>query len=226
MKKLENIIEFIESNSTEIIENIESESVEVYNFLKEQFEKSNITENFLFQFVYRSFYRLDNAGLTPEFKTEYFKILEENRNNKIFHFDEILKRLYDFPNRKGQNTFQFSFATKMLNTIDNKMPIYDSEIAKMFSVSRPNATNFEKKLDAYLDQLNLVQESYQQIINHHLLPNVSERFDEKFKSHNLDDMKKLDFIFWSAGKIKKKYENYGDDGFHTLKELDEIDRMG
>ena len=225
MKDLETIIEFIESNSTEIVENIETESIEVYSFLKEQFEKSNVTGNYLFQFVYRNFYRLDNAGLTSQFKTEYFKILEENRNNKIFHFDEILKRLYNFPNRKGQNTLQFSFVTKMLNTIDNKMPIYDSEVAKMFSVSRPNSTDFEKKLDLYLEQLNVIQESYEQIINHNKLPNVSQRFDEKFKSHNLDEMKKLDFIFWSAGKIKKKYQNSGDDGFHTLKELDKLDRI-
>ena len=68
---MEYLIEFIENNSTEIIENIDFESIEVYNFLKSQFEMSNVTENYLFQFVFRSFYRLDNAGLTPKFKIEF-----------------------------------------------------------------------------------------------------------------------------------------------------------
>ena len=112
---MENIIKFIEGNAVKIIANIDFESVEVYNFLKEQFENSNVNENHLFQFVYRSFYRLDNAGLTPEFKTEYFKILQESRNNYLFDFESVLKRLFLFPNRKGQNSFQFSFTTKMLS---------------------------------------------------------------------------------------------------------------
>lgn len=221
---MEYLIEFIENNSTEIIENIDIESVEVYNFLKSQFEISNVNENYLFQFVFRSFYRLDNAGLTPKFKIEFFRILEEIRNQKTFNFEEILKQLYNFPNRKGQNTLQFSFVTKMLNTIDNKMPIYDSEVAKMFNVSRPYYNEFDKKLEVYLNQLNLIQESYEKIIKENLLPIVNEKFNQKFKNHNLEEMKRLDFIFWSSGKIKKNQENQnGDNGFHTIEELDEID---
>jgi hypothetical protein len=219
------IIEFIENNSTEIVENIDYESVEVYNFLQDQFETSNVNENYLFQFVYRSFYRLDNAGLTPEFKTEYFKILEEMRNQKSFDFERILKRLHNFPNRKGQNTLQFSFVTKLLNTIDNKLPIYDSEVAKMFCASRPYISDFNKKVDTYLEQLKCFQTCYEEVIYKDLLPTTIEKFDQRFKLSNLSEMKKLDFIFWSAGKIKKKYENSGDDGFHTLAELDEIDRV-
>jgi len=56
------------------------------------------------------------------------------------------------------------------------------------------------------------------------LPIINEKFNQKFKNHNLEEMKKLDFIFWSSGKIKKKKENQnGENGFHTIKELDEID---
>ena len=73
MKKIREITDWIENNSTEIIENIDQESVDVYNFLKTEFRKSNINENYLFQFVFRSFYRIDNAGLTPEFKKELYQ---------------------------------------------------------------------------------------------------------------------------------------------------------
>ena len=224
MKKTRKITDWIENNSTEIIENIDQESVDVYNFLKTEFKKSNVNENYLFQFVFRSFYRIDNAGLTPEFKKEYFKILEQNRNEKQFDFEKVLRRLYSFPNRKGQNTLQFSFATKMFNTIDDIMPIYDSEVAKMFSMSRPYQSEFEIKLDKYLDQLDKIQNGYEQIINQNLLPETIELFDQVFKDNKLSEMKKLDFIFWSAGKIKTRLTKKGDDGFHTTEELDEIDR--
>jgi hypothetical protein len=173
--------------------------------------------------VFRSFYRIDNAGLTPEFKKEYFKILEQNRNEKQFDFEKVLRSLFLFPNRKGQNTLQFSFATKLFNTIDDKMPIYDSEVAKMFSLSRPYQTEFEIKLDKYLDQLDIIQKGYEQITEQNLLPKTIELFDREFENNKLSEMKKLDFIFWSAGKIKTTITRKGDDGFHTMKELDEID---
>ncbi len=199
---IEKISDWIEDHSIEIIGNIEYESIDVYNFLKMEFSKSNANENYLFQFVFRSFYRIDNAGLTPEFKKEYFKILEQNRNEKQFNFKKILKQLYNFPNIKRQNTLQFSFATKMFHTINNSMPIYDSGVVRMFSLSRPYQSEFCVKLDKYLDQLNIIQKGYDEIIEKNLLPKTTELFDQKFVNHRLSDMKKLDFIFWSSGKIK------------------------
>jgi hypothetical protein len=224
MKRIREITDWIEKNSTEIIENIDQESVDVYNFLRTEFEKSNVNENYLFQFVFRSFYRIDNAGLKLEFKKEYFKILEQNRSEKQFDFEKVLRRLFSFPNRKGQNTLQFSFATKLFNTIDDKMPIYDSEVAKMFSLSRPYQTEFEIKLDKYLDQLNIIQKGYEQITDQNLLPKTIDLFDRKFEKNKLSEIKKLDFIFWSAGKIRTTITKKGDDGFHTIDELDKIDR--
>lgn len=216
MKKTREITDWIENNSTEIIENIDQESVDVYNFLKSEFKKSNVNKNHLFQFVFRSFYRIDNAGLTPELKKEYFNILQQYRNEKKFDFEKVLRRLYSFPNRKGQNTLQFSFATKMFNTINDSMSIYDSKVARVFSLSRPYQSKFEIKLDKYLDQLDKIQTSYKQIIEQNLLPKTTGLFDQEFKDNKLSEMKKLDFIFWSAGKVKTRLTKKGDDGFHTI----------
>jgi len=224
MEKIREISNWIENHSTEILENIDQESVDVYNFLKKEFNKSNVNENYLFQFVYRSFYRIDNAGLTPEFKKEYFKILEQYRNEKQFDFKYVLRRLFTIPNRKGQKTLQFSFVTKLFNTIDDSMPIYDSEVAKIFSLSRPYQSEFEIKLKKYLDQHETIQKGYEQIIEQNLLPKTIGLFDQVFKDNKLSEIKKLDFIFWSAGKIKTVMSKKGDDGFLNLEELDVIDR--
>lgn len=204
MKKISEISNWIENYSIEIIENIEHESIDVYNFLKKSFVNSNVNENHLFQFVYRSFYRFDSAGLTSEFKKEYFKMLEQNRNEKQFDFEKVLNHLYNFPNRKGQNTFQFSFVTKLFNTINNSMPIYDSEVARMFSLSRPYQHGFSVKLEKYLYQLEIIQKGFDKIIEQNLMPNTTELFDRKFMNNGLSEMKKLDFIVWSAGKIIAK----------------------
>lgn len=204
MRKNDEITNLILNNSQKIIQNISNESIDVYSFLKAQFDDSNVTENYLFQFVYRSFYRLDNAGLTTEFKTEYFNILEEYRESEIFDFENILQRLYNFQNHKGQNTFQFSFVTKMQNTIFNDKPIYDREVAEVFAFKRPSKKQFSYKLNIFQEQLTIIEETYNTLIKNQSLNDIINLFDLKFPNHNLHEMKKFDFIFWSAGKVTRK----------------------
>lgn len=201
-------IEFIENNSVAIIANIQHESIDVYEYIQEQFESSNVVDNHLFQFVYRSFYRIDNAGLTTEFKKEYFKILEATRGDKDVCFQDVVRRLYEIPNTKQQNTVQFSFVTKMLHTINNENPIYDSEIARIFNFKTISVPDYSKKIDIYSHRYDLIKSIYYKIINNHLLENIHLEFDSKFGHNNLKSMKKLDFIFWSAGKVKKIKSNF------------------
>lgn len=201
---LKSITCWIEDNHSAIIKNIEQESIDVYNFLKKEFNNPKAHENYLFQFVFRSFYRIDNAGLTPEFKKEFFNILEEYRKDIDLDYEEVLRKLYAFPNLRDRNTLQFSFVTKMFNTIDDSMPIYDSKVAKMFSLSRPYQTDFEVKLDKYLHQLYKIERGYKLMLEHNLLPKTLCAFDEKFTNNELSKMKKMDFIFWSAGKLKSR----------------------
>lgn len=203
------IAQKIEDNAKNIIDNLSNESVEVYKFLKDEFQKENVKENYLFQFVFRSFYRLDNAGLTDEFKTTYFELLEYYRNQSIIDIKEVLEKFYVKKNHKGQSTLQFSFVTKLLNTINDSIPIYDSQVSKLFSMSRPTCKDFAKSIDTYLDYLETIQVAYNKIINDNLLPESISLFNTKFKDNNLSDIKKIDFIFWSAGKLEIKKEKEG-----------------
>ena len=74
MSQIAEITNWIEENSTDIIDNIDIESIEVYQFLQEQYNTTNVEENHLFQFVFRSYYRLDGAGLSAEFKHAFFEL--------------------------------------------------------------------------------------------------------------------------------------------------------
>ena len=54
----------IEGNHEPIVQAIGQESVQLYLFLSRQFAHGSIKDNQIFQFIFRSFYRLDNAGHT------------------------------------------------------------------------------------------------------------------------------------------------------------------
>lgn len=201
MRDIIEIVELVKANESKILNKIDKESIEIYKFLQHEFLKGNITKNCLFQFVYRSFYRLDNAGLTKEFKQEYFNIMEEYRGSDNVNPHEIVMRLYNFERIKGDNSIQFSFTTKLINTVKNDYPIYDAEIAKVFGFSKYNLKDLEKKINKYLDKHRIIYDTYNKIIKDKLLANTLEKFDEKFYENNLTNIKKIDFVIWACGKI-------------------------
>ena len=63
---------YIENDADAILQTLSRESIDVYRFLSERFITFDPKDDAVFQFVFRSFYRLDNAGLTPEFKERFF----------------------------------------------------------------------------------------------------------------------------------------------------------
>lgn len=204
MSNVDEIVYYIKENEKKIVDYIDYESIDVYKFLQQEFNKGDITSNFLFQFLYRSFYRLDNAGLTDEFKKEYFRIMEENRNIKNINISDIVMRLYYFKRRKGDYSIQFSFTTKLINTINVFYPIYDSEVARVFNFSTYNIKDVDKKLKRYLKYHSIITSTYDDIIDNNLLKDTLNLFDRKFINNGLSQVKKLDFLVWSAGKLLKK----------------------
>jgi len=199
-------LEEINNNASRIVANIEQESVDVYIFLKDQFLESNVSENYLFQFVFRSFYRLDMARLTAQFKKTFFEIMESNRNSKEFDIKGIVGELYKIPNARGSKSLQFSFTTKLMSTIDNNLPMYDSKVAGMYGFKAPyNYKPFEKRLTEYIDFYTQLKESYQKILKDDSLSIATSEFYEKISNaESLSKIKILDFIIWSAGKLKAK----------------------
>ncbi len=205
MEQNKKISDWINENKIDIIQNIDYESVEVFKFLTNEYNNSDVSENFLFQFIYRSYYRLDLAGLSKEFKTEYFKIMQEFRYTGNIDILEIIEKLYNFENLRGLKSIQFSFATKLANTIDKNIPIYDSQVCKVFNFSRPNQKDLDKKIASYFEQLSIISSTYNDIIDKDSIKETLILFNGRFDNTN-SEMKKLDFIFWSAGKLINKTE--------------------
>lgn len=198
------ITDSVRAIEDEVLNNIAFESIEVYRFLQNEFNKGNVIGNYLFQFVYRSFYRLDNAGLSPALKEEYFRIMEGLRDKNVIDLKEIVEQLYQFRTLQDRNTVQFSFTTKLMNTINNRYPIYDSEVARVFGFSSCYIKDYERKMQRLEEQYQIIQDTYERVIQENLLKSTMYKFEKRFECNTISEIKKLDFIFWSFGKILKK----------------------
>jgi hypothetical protein len=72
-------------------------------------------------------------------------------------------------------------------------------------------------------QIDLIKSVYIDILKCNLLYEIIELFDIKFKNNNIPMLKKIDFIFWAAGKANINKLLFGDNGMHSLEELEELE---
>jgi hypothetical protein len=183
----------------DILENIDDESIDVYLFLKKEYVKKNVNINYLFQFVYRSFYRLDNAGLTPEFKTKYFELMSTQNCD----LKNILESLLPYKTRRNLYSVQFSFATKLMNTLNPDLPIYDSRVRKILKLKG----HYDKYPNNRIKKCILIYDDLKLNVDYLLKQNLKiiSYFRDKFNvpKKQMNNLKILDFVLWSYGDIKK-----------------------
>ena len=195
---------FILENEEKVRRTLTVESVKVYEFLITEFGRGPVTDNPVFQFVFRSFFRMDNAGLTDDFKKRFFELMEECRGQAGADYKSVSLELYKYPNRKGQQSLQFSFVSKLFSIIDCSRPVYDSEVARLFEFKVPSRKlPVEERICAFEKQLESIRQTYAGIIASGEMRHLIEICREHvFKGVELTDVKALDFIFWSGGKLK------------------------
>lgn len=193
----------IEANAQSIVAAVREEPVAVYAYLREQFVRGPVDSNSVFQFVFRSFYRLDNAGLEPEFGKVYFQLMEQHRNSPEIPLKTILMRLNEILDRRGRKNLQFSFITKLANTINPDYPIYDVYVADVFDFRAPAYTkDADQRADEYLEFYSKMRETYSRIIAQNLLEISRKLFRSTYGSFSnyIPETKVVDFILWTEGK--------------------------
>jgi hypothetical protein len=121
----------------------------------------------------------------------------------------IAERLDKFPTLQNSSSFQFSFITKLLNTINVDSPIWDSEVRLVFNfpnipyVKKKSKLTLDEKLDLAIYQLYYLKDIFKEIEESNELNEIIKDFDKKFNTYEMSFNKKLDFIIWSTGKIIK-----------------------
>jgi hypothetical protein len=197
----------LEANAEHIVQAVGKESIEVYRFLRQRYTVQDPQSDPVFQFMFRSFYRIDNAGLTDDFKTRFFQLLSAARESHQVDVEDVVLDLFEIPNRKGQSSLQFSFATKLAATVDSSVPIYDAEVASIFGFRPPyNYKPFPQRLTDYMSFYVQLTALYRSIIEGDLLAPARLMFRTMYDTNEAEvsETKVLDFIFWSAGKLSRE----------------------
>lgn len=177
-----------------------------YKELKRLHISANIAENEDYQGKYAQYWGMNGAGLNQSFRHQYFILLQRIRNNNQLSLTEIVDTLYNYPiNDEGTQKIQFSFATKLLHTVDNTTPIYDSFInAFYFFPPINNNNNYEFRKNQYMNLYSFLKKEYKRILDNDLLLPSMTLMKSRFQINELTDYKIIDSIIWSFVKYLKQ----------------------
>jgi hypothetical protein len=181
--------------------------IRTYLTLLNRFRNVNVARDTAFQSKYCRYWRLFGAGLSQNFRSAYFELMEGLRGRPIPSIGEVTRILYDVPsNKNGRKTLQFSFASKLLHTLYPHRPIYDSMVATFyrFSVPVPNKS-FEVRLQSFLSFYGFLVIEYKKVLSNGSIQQPIAHFRHQFSvPDEYTDEKIIDTLVWCAMDLRKK----------------------
>jgi len=158
-----------------------------------------------FRILFTSFYGLNAAGLTDNFRDRYFDILfgVSVEGDGEPNAAAIVERLYDIRNRQGQRTLQFSFVSKLVSIHREGRPIYDRHVLKFFHRRDPAERKKSDRISWYVGFLNDVAANYgawaQDVRVIPIVDRLKAR-DERLAGCHV--VRLMDFLVWKVGNRK------------------------
>jgi len=200
-----NIVDELNSRSHLTLDKITQEDIEVYNFIQEQFKKTegNITNNYLFQFVFKKYYfGFNERFYKKEFFDGYFSIFSDKDVQEKIATDidvsKVIEEIMDYLYPYNQK-LEISYTTKMIHTINPNYPIYDSNVIKALKLKITYNKNLNMRKKQYLNKYQEIVNIYNCLLEKKMLSNLIDIISAERDLSKLNDIKILDYIFWSAG---------------------------
>lgn len=180
-----------------------------YSYIKTSFSGGNPNGDFRGNFL--QFYRMNGpAGLNASQKELFFELLE----NKESDLSEILRQLHKLPGYNGRHRLFLSFGTKLLHTLNNALPIYDSNVANVLELTpqqqrRSPQERISNRIAIYVELQECSKNLLQDVGINNLLHEIRGSLIKKAKAESFewrDELvskeKFLDSVLWALYKAR------------------------
>jgi len=204
-KKWAEKISAIKEHFDAILDAISHDQVYVYCYLQHKIEQiineenGNIQKFPVFKYLFACFYKIKGYSKSNTFIETFYRRFSNREIQQTIQNAKSLDDLSTFieKNLKFGKRHNYVYLSKMIHTLNQDFVLIDNIVREFLNLGKFDNEN-------YIDIYKEVQEFYEYIINNDLLSEELALFEEKFTNgyiSNLNDIKKLDFLFWSAGKI-------------------------
>ncbi len=178
-----------------LLDSIPPGHVPEYDWLLQNLDQCAMGE---YQGRYAHYWRLNAARLCADYRLKYFQALEAAQEEPPA-IEDLAQQLYEVPTHaNGRQSLQFSFATKLIHTVNPNAPIHDSLIATLYFFQEPNRDQVLGQRIATLTAFHaFLTEEYQRILVGGLLAPSIEAFRLRFAPQEFTDEKVIDSLLWA-----------------------------
>lgn len=161
--------------------------VDKYAEISQSFALINVNADKAFQKKFNGFYRVRR---NTDWQSAYYDIMERGKTAKL-SFESVLKELYEKTGR-----VEASFASKLLHTLNNDLPIWDKFVLQNLGLKMP-LCNGEKKIQNAIFLYQQIVLWYEKSLSTIEISQKLLEFDEAFPEYKwFSKTKKLDFMLW------------------------------
>lgn len=188
----------------EAAERIEKGAFAEYFELKRLLASTDPQDRLAFQKRFATYYRLRIGGLTDAFTRRYFELLFAcTPVGQGDPHTPLLLDLYRFHRRKGDQTIQASFVTKLVSIHDESRPIFDRHVSHFFGMGVPSVGTTEFRVAGFVSNLQRIQGHYESWATDPRFCDIKTALLRKQpKLNDCHPSRLCDFLVWTAGDQK------------------------
>lgn len=151
---------------------------------------TNVLSDKKIQKMYNGFYNISKKS--KKWYNAYYTVFEKMKKAKKLSIDIILNEI-----EKQTHTVEFSFASKMLHTINNKYPIFDENVRKALGLSKVFGKTNAEKIKSAVEIYKLLMTEHKKYYY------LADIFDDILPDVKISKTKKIDYILYWLGKSIK-----------------------
>jgi len=205
--KTERIISYLKRHKLEIIKILSENNwrhFRDYFFIREKYLSNDLDDKF--KRVFCSFYIMNGPmGMNDMQKAEFFKLLSLRETDLV----KVLKSLNKIPGYRNSRKIFLSFGTKLLHTVDEKLPIYDRNIAYVLELpAQAPVGTLEEKMKNRIDIYDELKKKFITLLANNkmriYLKDIKQELQRKseldkfqWQDKNVSDTKLLDSLLWA-----------------------------
>jgi hypothetical protein len=178
-----------------ILQSIPQAYVTEYDWLIQNLQQISGAQ---YQVNYRKYWGMNAARLSPAYCDTYFQELQAALTNSPTLRDLVTK-LHQVPTHgNARQSLQFSFATKLLHTVDRQTPIYDSFVAAFYFFQPPESTlPVQQRVSDLVGFHDFLSSEYARILANGLLARSILAFRSQYRQQHFTDVKVIDLLIWA-----------------------------
>lgn len=172
------------------------DSTECYQYTQDMLTGCDVSLNEAYQRKYKGFYKLRLPR--TDCYSHYFTLLELLKGDSDISYEHVLLQLQ---NNTGR--IEASFASKLVATVNPKLPVIDSIVLECLSYKKPSSTQadqFQKTISLY--QLMIIR--FREMEQDKRFETLKSRFENAFPDYSFTDIKILDLLIWEYGKSRDR----------------------